>query len=349
MIVGKREDEHSHRMSQSFNQEMITLEDGGGDHKLRHHEEQDYASKESQMLRAGDHGETSMWSACQQSLQGCSDFFYDLIYGPGASRRRQRASTLHHHPSDPSTPVRHSYIQEENMRIMSEMSGAQGSRRMTMGAIWTWITNLEENEIKATRALGKGDSHFRPVQPNDYLRWRLRRAVAFYRERIPRYDKARLLMEALTTLGGAAMVVMSFLDISNATVLVAAGITTVTAWTEFESRDAKIGRYSSTIYALEELETWWNTRTSVVKSSTAMIDRLVETTESILLAEVQTWRSTSQVTKMMDKAMGEKGDGEDGKGGGGGNSGNSGSDNGHSHSHGNDDGVETDEDDFMME
>ena len=205
---------------------------------------------------------------------------------------------------------------------------------------------MEANEVKATRALGKGDSHFRPVQPNDYLRWRLRKAVAFYRERIPRYDKARLLMEALTTTGGAAMVVMSFMNISNATVLVAAGITTVTAWTEFESRDAKIGRYSNTIYALEELENWWNTRTSVVKSSTAVIDRLVETTENILLAEVQTWRSTSQVTKMMDKAKKGKEDDEDGKGGGKGG-GNSGS--GTGKSNGDDDDVETDEDDTIIE
>jgi hypothetical protein len=100
------------------------------------------------------------------------------------------------------------------------------------------------------------------------------------------------------------MVVFSFFRLTPAVILVATTTTGITAWTEFQSTESKIHRYNSTTYTLQELVLWWSTRTSIEKSSVSNIDYLIESSEQAILLEVSTWKSTSQVQKLVDKQTG---------------------------------------------
>ena len=75
----------------------------------------------------------------------------------------------------------------------------------------------------------------------------------------------------------------------------------VTAWLEFTGTNNKINRYSTTVAGLQNVLIWWNTRPAIEKSSTANIDRLVNSVESLLRDEQMNWRSTSQAEKLLAK------------------------------------------------
>jgi hypothetical protein len=54
---------------------------------------------------------------------------------------------------------------------------------------------------------------------------------------------------------------------------------------------------------------WWNTLSTIDRSVTSNIDRLVLTCEELLQREQQAWRSTSQTMKLLQKMNGTQGDG----------------------------------------
>ena len=162
--------------------------------------------------------------------------------------------------------------------------------------------------------MGPKDSHYLPVLPNNYVQFRIEKALKFYKKRIPLCNRTRHIGQFLSTVGSLASVVLAFLNMVEYTVLTAIGTTGVMAWLEFQGTNNKIERYSSVVDALQKHIIWWKTRPPIEKSATENIDRLVVTCEEIIRDEMNAWRSSSaSQAKLLEKQTSDNSNGGGGE------------------------------------
>ena len=157
------------------------------------------------------------------------------------------------------------------------------------------------------------DTHYMPLQPDRYCIFRIERALVFYKERLPRCNHTRYVGQFIITLGSITGVLLAMFNALTYAAVVAIFVSSTTAWMEFSGTQSKITRYSTTIGALQDLLLWWRTSAPIERSSTQNIDKLVITAEDLLKSEVNAWASTSQASKLLNKAAG--GDEESSEGG----------------------------------
>ena len=179
----------------------------------------------------------------------------------------------------------------------------------TIDDLLSW---LGTRYVSSNGNLGPKDSHYLPVLPNNYVQFRIEKALKFYKKRIPLCNRTRHIGQFLATAGSLASVLLAFLNQVEYTVITSIGTTGVMAWLEFQGTNNKINRYSSVVDALQKHIMWWKTSPPIEKSATENIDRLVVTCEEILKDEMNAWRSSSaSQTKLLDKQTGaDKGNNE---------------------------------------
>ena len=157
------------------------------------------------------------------------------------------------------------------------------------------------------------DSHYEPVQPDAYIHFRLNKVLAFYRGRIPRCNRIRNVAQVLLVLGSIGTGALAYADLSPWAAAVSIVASAITAYLEFHGTNSKMTRYSATVHALESLKTWWETLPQIDRSVVQNIDNLVRVCEDSLQQEQQSWRSTSQAARMLQKqAQGHANSGQSG-------------------------------------
>ena len=157
-----------------------------------------------------------------------------------------------------------------------------------------WLRMTDDSTVRPSE-----DSHYRPVHPEDYVAFRMDKAVKFYKSRIPLCNRTRHIIQGLSTLGSVASVVLSFLGFVQWTVVTAIAITGLMAWLEFQGTNNKIIRYSNVVDTLESHKVWWNTRPSIEKSVVHNIERLVGVTEEVLRDEANVWSAAASTQSNM--------------------------------------------------
>ena len=146
------------------------------------------------------------------------------------------------------------------------------------------------------------DSHYEPLQPDHYIRFRLQKALSFYQDRIPLCNRARKTGQLLLVLGSITSAALAIASLQSWAAVVTIITSSITAYLEFQGTSSKIERYSFTVHALQELMFWWQTLPQIDRSALTNVDRLVLTCEDLLQREQQAWRSTSQSIKMLQAA-----------------------------------------------
>jgi hypothetical protein len=86
------------------------------------------------------------------------------------------------------------------------------------------------------------DDHHSPLHAPEYLQYRIKLSVDFYRGRLPRYYFSRTVSQYLLLFGTFAAMILAFLDISAWAAVPTALATAVTAWSEFSGTDKKLNR-----------------------------------------------------------------------------------------------------------
>ena len=143
------------------------------------------------------------------------------------------------------------------------------------------------------------DSHYEPVHPDGYLKFRLVKAMNFYKSRIPTYNRVRNTAQFLLVSGSIVSGAVAFFGISEWAAIISAFSLAISALMEFQGTNSKLTRYSGTVHSLQQVIMWWQTLPPIEKSNVYNIDRLVTSTEGILQMEQQSWKSTSQAAKML--------------------------------------------------
>ena len=147
------------------------------------------------------------------------------------------------------------------------------------------------------------DSYYEPVQPDAYIKFRIVKALNFYKSRIPGYNRSRNISQFFLVSGSIASAAVAFARVSEWAAVVSATTLAISAYLEFSGTNSKLSRYSSTVHGLQELVVWWNTLPQIERSVLTNIDKLIVSGEDILQGEQRSWKSTSQASKMIDKAV----------------------------------------------
>ena len=150
------------------------------------------------------------------------------------------------------------------------------------------IIDLENPE---SVALAHPDDYHSPVDPNAYIRLRLYPMMTFYRNRIPKYSRARETYSLLLLLGSSTGAVLAFMGYSSQVAIITAVTSGITAWTEFVSTARKISRYNASVVAIENHVLWWDSLSLVEKASLINVQALTQIGESIINAERNSWMS----------------------------------------------------------
>ena len=145
------------------------------------------------------------------------------------------------------------------------------------------------------------DSHYEPVQPDAFIRFRVIPAINFYKSRIPRCHRTRNISQLLLVIGSLGSAILAIIGIATWASGISIVTASITAYLEFTGTSSKISRYSFTVHALQDLCYWWQTLPQIDRSVVSNIDRLVLTCEELLQREQQAWRSTSQTVRMLQK------------------------------------------------
>jgi hypothetical protein len=146
---------------------------------------------------------------------------------------------------------------------------------------------------------GDIDDHHSPLHAPEYLQFRVKPIVDFYKGRLPRYYFSRTISQYLLLLGTFASMILAFLDIAAW-----AAAPTAVAWSEFSGTDKKLNRYSGTIEALTHITVWWKQLSSVEQANVANLHKMILSCEEVLEREREAWLSTSMATKMLAAAGG---------------------------------------------
>ena len=148
------------------------------------------------------------------------------------------------------------------------------------------------------------DDHYEPLQPDHYVQFRIQTILSFYQGRIPTYSRIRNICQMLIVAGSIATGFVAFFDVAIWAVIITVTTTCVSAYLEFHGTNKKIARYSTNVHSLQSLIVWWETLPSIDRLLIGNIDKLVLTCENLLKKEQESWKSTSQTSKLLNKQMG---------------------------------------------
>ena len=145
------------------------------------------------------------------------------------------------------------------------------------------------------------DNHHSPVTPDDYIRMRLFSIMDFYRQRLPRYSAFWERCRFLVMSGAVISATISYLGFHEKVAIVSAATAGISAWLEWSGISRKVARYNASIVDIENLILWWDSMSTVEKSSPLVVEHLVAAGEAIINNERGSWLSAPGKDKKDDK------------------------------------------------
>ena len=133
------------------------------------------------------------------------------------------------------------------------------------------------------------DNFYSPVKPEEYLEWRVKPMLAFYRRRLPMYARGDGISQALLSIYAMLSAVLSYGNMTAAVALLAQVSSIQLNFMEFNDVKKKLMRYNGIIAGLENKILWWNSLTKVEKASQLNVNKLVNGVEDMIAGEQQAW------------------------------------------------------------
>jgi hypothetical protein len=135
----------------------------------------------------------------------------------------------------------------------------------------------------------RDDNFYSPVKPEEYLEWRLKPLLKFYRRRLPMYARGDGISHALLSIYAMLSAVLSYGNMTAAVALLAQVSSIQLNFMEFNDVKKKLMRYNGIIAGLENKILWWNSLTKVEKASQLTVNELVNGVEEMIAGEQQAW------------------------------------------------------------
>ena len=146
------------------------------------------------------------------------------------------------------------------------------------------------------------DDHHSPLKPEEYITYRVKPMLNMYQRRVPQYSRRRKFVSILSFLLTAGGTVLAVLELASWAAISTAAVGMVMSYSEFNSVDRKLVRYSDTIHRLQHIILWWRAKSAVDRSNLAHISQLVDECEKTFQCERTGWVATSITSKALTKA-----------------------------------------------
>ncbi|CAE8737759.1 unnamed protein product [Polarella glacialis] len=146
------------------------------------------------------------------------------------------------------------------------------------------------------------DTHHAPAQPNEYVRFRISPAIAFYQSRIPRYSFRRKVFQGSLLLSTVISALLAAIDRPLWCAMISSVSAALAAWQDFVGLPKKLDRYSTAASTLTNLLIWWQSLPEYERSVMENVQFLVEETEKTLAGERNAWLSDAENSAKKMKA-----------------------------------------------
>jgi len=154
---------------------------------------------------------------------------------------------------------------------------------------WKWIQNDED---------GQEDDHHSPVEPQDYLKYRVYILLQVFRHRNPKYGRWHTGLETLLILGQMVGVILGVFGKGSWTGIVASVSATITAWSAARNFKKKRERTASAVETLDSLLLWWRVLQFFDRSNVENVNQLVNMCEAVFERQRDAWVATSVAANM---------------------------------------------------
>ena len=141
--------------------------------------------------------------------------------------------------------------------------------------------------------LGLCDDFHSPMQPDKYMEIRLKRWLAFYRQRLPANAHYRTRLKTSLILLSVAASVVSAGGYTTWALLVTITASAFTSWAEFSKHGEKTERYTRAIIEIENLISHWKSLSQFERTTQARISHLILAGEAVISNERLAWRASS--------------------------------------------------------
>ena len=146
------------------------------------------------------------------------------------------------------------------------------------------------------------DDFHSPMDANAFIALRLEPTIQFYQSRVQPYYMSKTAAAIFLMLATGASAAMASLGMTVWIGIISICASSVTSWVEFSGVAKKLARYSDCITKLRDIRLWWETLSTVKKSSSNSIRQLICMTEDVINSEIKAWLATSMAAKSLNKA-----------------------------------------------
>lgn len=137
------------------------------------------------------------------------------------------------------------------------------------------------------------DNHQSPLNPAEYLSFRVEKVTHFYQGRLPKYDRMNRVAEVLLASTTVSSPFLCFFGLAQWAGIGAAFSSCVVAVREFNNPKEKLERYSSSIHEINEVLLWWRALSTLEQSSPSCCTILVSRCEDAIQRERSSWMAAS--------------------------------------------------------
>jgi len=157
------------------------------------------------------------------------------------------------------------------------------------------------------------DDHYSPLEPSEYLKFRVLPILQSYRDRTPGYNRKHVIVEVLLILSQVAGVVLGIFGKGSWTGIAASIAATITSWAGIRGFQKKRERTSSAVETLDSLLLWWFFLQFFDRCNVENVDRLVNMCEDVFERRRDAWVSTAssanvQIQGLLESAQTRSGE-----------------------------------------
>ena len=139
----------------------------------------------------------------------------------------------------------------------SDWTGHGQFKKKGVAGCWeNWFKKKKKKKIVAITPKVTLNNHHSPVKPDDYIAFRLKPTMTFYRNRIPLYARTNSFARLLMIVGALGGGVLAVYDYAIWVGMLSSITSAVVAWTEFSGTEKKLDRYSNIVISLKSINLW---------------------------------------------------------------------------------------------
>ena len=151
-----------------------------------------------------------------------------------------------------------------------------------------------KGSLPPKNAAADDDDGFRFLTPDQYIALRLENQLDFYQKRSGSKEKELRRYQVLALVAGAVGTLLAAVGFDLWVAVATAVATAFIAYLQYRQTEHTLIQYTQTSTALENVKAWWTALSAQEQAERKNVDKLVETSETIMASEQTGWMQQMQ-------------------------------------------------------